>query len=90
LTIGTPTRKAYGLLYGLVELSYRHLSADRARGDRLILVPARRLAVIRPGLQFAARRFILEGAVELPFSRSRITGLPRERWLLRTGIRMNF
>ncbi len=90
LTIGRPARKVYGLLYGLLELSYRRQSSDRTKGGRMVLVPARRMAVLRPGLQFAARRFILEGAVELPFSRSRISGLPRERWLLRAGIRMNF
>ena len=88
--IGAPTATIHAFVYGLIELGYERRSADRMRADRSILVPARRTAVVRPGLQFAARRFILEGAVEVPFARSRILRVPRERWRLRAGVRMNF
>lgn len=89
-TIGTPSRVSHGLLYGLIELGYAHFAADHTKGDGAILVPARHLAVVRPGLQFAARHFILESAFERPFARSRIIGVPHERWRLRAGVRMNF
>ncbi len=88
--IGAPTATTQAFVYGLIELGYERRSADRRRADRGILVPARRTAVVRPGLQFAARRFILEGAIELPFARTRIADVPRERWRLRAGLRMNF
>ncbi len=88
--IGAPAAAVHGFLYGLIELGYEHRSADRMRMGRGILVPARRTAVLRPGLQFAARRFILEGAVEVPVARTRILNVPRTRWRLRAGVRMNF
>jgi len=88
--VGAPTAALHGFVYGLVELGYEHRSADRMQADRDILVPARQTAVVRPGLQFAARRFILEGAIEVPFARTRIFNIPRERWRLRAGMRMNF
>ncbi len=89
-TIGSPTTKPYGLLYGLIEMGFERTRADRSVAGAGVSVPRRHQAVVRPGLQFAARRFILEGAFELPFARSRLPLVPRGRWRLLAGVRANF
>ncbi len=84
LSGGTP-----GFLYGVLEMNLLHQGKNRYRGDADPDSGGTRLFVA-PGLQYVTRRWILEGAIQLPVFQD-LNGKALENdYILRGGFRFNF
>jgi len=84
LSRGTP-----GFLYGALETNLIHQAKDRYRGHSNPDSGGTRL-FLTPGLQYVTRRWIIEGAIQLPLVQD-LNGKALENdYILRGGFRFNF
>jgi hypothetical protein len=84
LSPGTP-----GFLYGVLEMNVVHQRKDTYRGSSNPDSGGTRL-FLTPGIQYVTRRWILEGAVQLPVLQN-LNGRTLENdFILRSGFRFNF
>ena len=78
-----------GFLYGILETNLIHQQKDRLAGIRDPNSGGTRL-FLTPGLQYVTRRWVLEGAVQLPVLQE-LNGTALENdYIARIGLRINF
>ncbi|WP_456375583.1 transporter [Thiolapillus sp.] len=84
LSAGTP-----GFLYGVLEMNLIHQRKNKLNGSSDPDTGGTRL-FLTPGIQYITRRWIIEGAVQLPVVQNLNGRTLKNDYILRTGFRINF
>lgn len=80
---------APAFVYGVIEVNFVHQDKDRLAGDTDPDSGGTRL-FLTPGVQYVGRRWILEGAVQVPVVQD-LNGTALENdYIVRAGVRFNF